>query len=169
MDSESRVGKFFYFFPRLAAVAVFFCFVALTALSNFDIIEPYLYPLHLVQGKIRDLAPDIVIGHYPHRNEVRALKKRGVVMDISLLNLSLPQELVLHEQLKRNAAKEGIEVYSFPLGYLNLDGKESRETVSQVVSFIRQNKGKKMYIHCYLGRHRVKVVEDELRRQGLIP
>jgi hypothetical protein len=122
-----------------------------------------------MQGKIRDVSPDIVIGHYPHGEEIRDLKKRGIDLDISLLNLSLPQELVLHEQLKRNAAKVGIAVYSFPLSYLNPDSVENRETVLRIASFIRQNKGKKMYIHCYLGRHRVKVVEYELRRQGVIP
>lgn len=168
MNNENRVGKFLYFFPRLAAVAIFFCFVAITVLSNFDIVEPYLYPLHMAQGKIRNVAPGIIFGHYPHRDDVRALKRRGVALDVSLLNLSLPQELVLHEQLKRNAAKEGIEVYSFPLSYLNLDSPENRDTVSRVVAFIRQNKGKTIYIHCYLGRHRVKVVEDELRSQGVI-
>jgi hypothetical protein len=169
MNNKSRLDNFLYFFPRLAAVSIFFCFVAITALSNFDIVEPYLYPLHLMQGNIRAVTPDIVFGHYPHGGEIRDLKKRGIAVDISLLNLSLPQELVLQEQLKRNAEKEGIEVFSFPLSYLNLDSTGNRETVSRVVSFIRQNRGKKMYIHCYLGRHRVKVVEDELRRQGVIP
>ena len=169
MNNKSRVENFLYFLPRLAAVAVFLSFVAVTVLSNFDIIEPYLYPMHLVKGKIRVVTPEIIFGHYPHRDEIRDIKKRGVTMDISLLNLSLPQELVLHEQLKRNAAKEGIEVYNFPLGYLNLDSQENRKTVLKAVAFVRQNKGRKMYIHCYLGRHRVKAVEDELRRQGVTP
>lgn len=165
----SRVGSFTYLFPRVAVVAVFMLVMAYAALSNFDIIEPFIFPLHLAQGKVRDVAPDIIIGPYPRGDQVRDLKKRGVAVDISLLNLSLPQEQALQEQLRKYGAREGIEVLNFPLSYLNLESRENREMVARAVSYIRQHRGKKIYIHCYLGRHRVKVVEDELRRQGLIP
>jgi hypothetical protein len=101
--------------------------------------------------------------------QIRVLKRQGTTVDLSLLNLSLPQEVALHEQQKMYGVKEGIEVLSFPLSYLNLESAENKETVSNVASYIRHNSGKKIYIHCYLGRHRVKVVEDELSRQGLIP
>ena len=169
MNSTTRAGRFLYLLPRLAVVAVFMLFVVFTALSNFDIIEPYFYPIHMVQGKVRNIAPDIIMGPYPRGDQIRALKRRGVAVDISLLNLSLPQEQALHEQLKKNGEQEGMAVLNFPLSYLNLESAANKDTVSQVVSYIRQNSGKKIYIHCYLGRHRVKVVEDELRRQGLIP
>ncbi len=169
MKSTTRADRFLYMLPRIVVVAVFMLFVVFTALSNFDIIEPYFYPLHLVQGKVRDVAPTIIMGPYPRGDQIRALKRQGTTVDISLLNLSLPQELALHEQLKKYGAKEGIEVLNFPLSYLNLESAENKEMVSKVVSYIRQSSGKKIYIHCYLGRHRVKVVEDELRRQGLIP
>ncbi|HIJ95308.1 MAG TPA: hypothetical protein HPP94_06160 [Desulfuromonadales bacterium] len=168
MNNKSGLGKFLYFFPRLLLVAIFLGFVALTALSNFDVIEPLLFPLHAAQGKIREVSPTIVIGHYPHGSKVRDLKKQGIVVDICLLNPALPQERALIEQLQRFAAREGIEVKNFPLSYLNLGSAENRKSVAQIVEFIRQNPGKKMYIHCYLGRHRVKVVEDELRRLGVI-
>jgi hypothetical protein len=144
-------------------------FVAFTALSNFDIVEPYIIPLHIVQGKVRDVSPYITVGPYPRGDQIRGLKKRGITVDICLLNLALPQERALYEQLKKYGAKEGIEVISFPLSYLNLESTENKEMVSRVVSYIQQNRGKKIYIHCYLGRHRVKVVEDELRRVGLMP
>ena len=169
MNSTTKAGRFLYLLPRLAVVAVFMLFVVFTALSNFDIIEPYFFPIHMVQGKVRAVTPDIIMGPYPRGDQIKDLKKRGVAVDISLLNLSLPQEQALHEQLKKYGAKEGVDVINFPLSYLNLESKENKDTVSQVVSYIRQNSGKKIYIHCYLGRHRVKVVEDELRRQGLIP
>lgn len=169
MSVKSRCKDLLYFGPRFLLVAFFMLLVGAMVLSNFDLLEPYLVPLHMAQGPITRYGNNITIGHYPHKHELEQLKKeRGIDLDISLLDNGLPQERALNEQLARNADKLGIGFKSMSLNYINLNGDVNKQKLAELVKFIRANGSHKVYIHCYLGRHRVKVVHDELVKQGLI-
>lgn len=169
MSKRHLVEKILYFAPRFVVVALFMILITLTVLGNFDIFEPYLYPLHLAQGKIVPYGGTIAMGHYPHAHELKKLKReRGIEMDISLLNPELPQEKALNAHLEKVARELGIELRCFPLGYLDIDGPRNKKVMAELVAFIKENRSKKVYIHCYLGRHRVSAVRNELIRQGLI-
>ena len=169
MNLKSRFKNLLYFGPRFILVALFMLLVGSMALSNFDVLEPYLLPLHLAQGAIVPYGTNLTLGHYPQMYELERLKKeRGIDLDISLLDDSLPQERVLNEQLARRARDLGIGFKSVPLNYIRLNGEVNKEKLAQLVAFIRANGARKIYIHCYLGRHRVKAVHDELVKQGMI-
>lgn len=169
MSVKSRCRDVAYFGPRFILVGFFMALIVMMVLSNFDILEPYLVPLHMAQGPVTEYGGNITIGHYPQMYELERLKKqRGIDLDISLLDNGLPQERVLNAQLARRAQKLGIGFKSVPLNYIHLNGEVNKEKLGELVAFIRANGSRKVYIHCYLGRHRVKAVHDELLKQGLI-
>lgn len=169
MSAWKRCKDLLYFGPRLFLVGGFMLLLVAMALSNFDVLEPYLFPLHYAQGKVIHYGTNVTIGHYPQGYHLERLqKKHGVDLNISLLDVDLPQEKALNAQVAQAAQKLGIEFKSVPLGYLSLEGAENKRKIADIVALVRANPTRKVYIHCYLGRHRVKAVCNELIRQGLI-
>lgn len=158
-----------YFCPRVFLVGAFMLLILGMALSNFDVLEPYLFPLHLAKGRITHYGTNITIGHYPQRYELEDLKKkRGIDLNVSLLDTTLPQERALNEQVAQAAQKLGVEFKSVPLGYLSLESVENKRKVTELARFIKANSSRKVYIHCYLGRHRVREVCKELAKLHVI-
>jgi len=142
-----------YVTPRLVLVSLFLFAIFVTVASNFDIFEPYLPPVYLSRGKIRPVAPGIIIGPYPHRNEMEELKRKGIVVLVPLLDTSLPPEKALLERERYNAAQLGMEVHSFPFGYLPVNSEKNREMRKRLRTWLAGER-RTVYIHCYLGRHR---------------
>lgn len=168
MTTSRRLKNLIYLLPRVILAAFFMILLFFMLLGNFDVFEPFLYPLHLAKGKIVSYG-NIIVGHYPSVKELKELKrKRGIQVDVSLLDPSLPQEKALDDQLEKRARALGLEYRNFPLGYFDLQSARNRENVAALAAFVTRNRGKKIYIHCYLGRHRVEVARQELIRQGLL-
>lgn len=170
MSVKKRFKDLLYFGPRFLLVSVFMSLIVLMVLGNFDLLEPYLYPLHAVRAPVVQYGSTVTIGHYPHQYELERLKReRGVEIDLSLLDDDLPQEKALNQLLVKRTEELGVGFKNIPLNYFDLHGEENRARLAELVSFLKANRSRKIYIHCYLGRHRVKAVHDELVRQGLIP
>lgn len=165
---KNFIKKFLYFLPRAILVGIFLFALVVTVLSNFDYFEPYLPPVYLARASIRNYNSRIVIGPYPHLDEMMALKRNGVRTIICLLDTSLPQEKALAEREAKNARRLGLEVRFFPLGYIPLDSERNRATRKQIAAFISTNQ-QKLYIHCYLGRHRATYITYGLPGQEHSP
>lgn len=147
--------------PRAILVGIFLFTLLVTVLSNFDYFEPYIPPVYLARASIRNYNDRILVGPYPHLDEMKALKRNGVQTLISLLDTSLPQEKALADREAINASRLGIEVKFFPLGYLPVDSEQNRKTREQIMAMVAGDR-KKLYIHCYLGRHRANFIADGL-------
>lgn len=142
-------------------VLVGYGFVLLS--SYFSYIEPYLFPLRMIQGKARPLTENIIIGPYPHREDLEKLKKvSGVKVVISLLDPSMPFEESLIEKERRIAEDLSLNFYNVPINYLNLNSPENNRNVLRIKEILKKHIGEKVYIHCYLGRHRVDFVGRRL-------
>ena len=137
-------------------------------LSNFDAFEPYLFPLHFLQGNIRSVSSNVILGHYPDFGLLSELDHRGVKIVISLLN----DKLVYEEPLiQRELA------YSKQLGMTDLNFKmDSNQpsnsplnsaAIENIKKVIAANPRSKIYIHCYFGTHRTGYVEQQLRGAGV--
>jgi|GEM_PF-1202187 hypothetical protein len=159
-----------YFLPRFLLFSVFIIYLIFAFLVYFDYFEQYLYPLHLIQGEVEVLSDNILIGPYPHVDELRRLKKtQGITDVISLLNTSLPQEKALYNREERVARIVGVRLYSYPMSYFSLNSEYNRQVMDRIVEFIRRMKAqRKVYIHCYLGRHRTKALKKRLIEEGLV-
>lgn len=169
MSVWKRCKNLFYFGPRLIIVGLFMLLVLAMALSNFDVLEPFLFPLHLAKAPIVAYGSNVTAGHFPQRYELEKLKKnRGVDLDVSLLDTTLPQEKALNDQVAGAARKLGIEFKSVPLGYMSLDSAENKRKIADLAAYLKANASRKVYIHCYLGRHRVMEVHDALAKNGVI-
>ena len=169
MSTRKRCRNVLYFAPRLLLASVFMVVIGAIALSNFDTLEPYLAPLHLAQKPATCYGSSITMGPFPELADlVRLKKERGIDLDISLLDDDLPQEKALDGKLAREDRGLDIEYMNVPLNYLRLNGAVSKKRIADLAAFLKAHPKRKVYIHCYLGRHRVGAVREELMRQGVI-
>lgn len=159
---KERFKKFIFLLPRVIMVLVLLASTGIVILGSFDMYEPYFRPLHATRMKKRTILPLLTIGPYPHEDELRQLKKDGYTGLISLLDTRLPQERALLRLEQRMARSLGMELASFPLGYLPVESAANRETAERVRTYIQDRPGAKLYMHCYLGRHRVEYVRKSL-------
>lgn len=135
-------------------------------LTFFDFFEPYLYPLHLMQGKARAISKSVIIGPYPREAELARLKYRlGVTSVIILLDPSLLQEKALIAREKIPCEKFKLNCINFPLSSNALNDQKSQKTLHSILEYIKEHPKEKFYIHCYLGIHRVGKVEEMLLRR----
>ncbi|TWJ32974.1 hypothetical protein [Geobacter argillaceus] len=157
-----------YFLPRLLMVGVFFVVLVLTLLGNFDALEPYLFPLRAAQGTETRLSERLAIGPYPQRADLLRLKRQGYGTVIVLLDDRLPQERALKLREEERAREISLNISPFPLGYLPVNSAANRAMAARLANFVAAHPKEKIYIHCYLGRHRVGFVRDTLIRRGLL-
>ncbi|MBI5345030.1 MAG: hypothetical protein HZB83_06815 [Deltaproteobacteria bacterium] len=134
-------------------------FMALFAYGVYNIFAPDKFPMSLIRGQAREIAPGIIIGPYPTRDELVRLKKGGVKKVVSLLNESILIERRIIEEDRKMAGELGLEYVNVPLVYLDIESPENMRLVNRLVADTIADKGKKIYVHCYLGRHRVRVFE----------
>lgn len=157
-----------FFLPRILLFGVFIVYVIFAFLTYFDYFEPYIYPLKLIRGKATQISKNIIVGPYPNFEEMKRLKdKYNIQTIISLLNLNLPQERALWEREKRYAEMLGIKVYNFSMRYLPVNSESNINEVRKLIKFVESNKKESIYIHCYLGRHRISFVIEQLKLNGL--
>lgn len=131
--------------------------------SYFSYIEPYLFPLRLIQGNARLVTENIIIGPYPRdRDFEKLVKVKKVTVFISLLNPSLPFEKDLIRKEREILDSLGVAFYNVPLSFINLESPENYRAITRIREIIQKHKNEKIYIHCYLGRHRVEFVAKNL-------
>lgn len=106
----------------------------------------------------------IITGPYPEEGDFIMLKKNGVTTIVTLLDPDLPYESVLLDREMALAKKYGMEMHNFPMISIfgSKFGANYDQNVAAATDAALQAKGK-VYLHCYLGRHRVKSVESLLR------
>ncbi len=115
------------------------------------------------RGEISDVSADIVIGPYPVARDFEKLKSNGVKTIVSLLDPSIPYESKLIDQETILANNAGMVFLNFPM--ISILGQKMGDHYDQnaaaAAKAIAESKGK-VYVHCYLGIHRVMVVKKIL-------
>ena len=148
-------------FFLLAAVITAPLFVLL---SNFDAFEPYLFPLHYFQQDVRTLSPNILVGHYPDYSLLKELDQHGVKIVISLLNDKLIYEEPLIQQEAGYTKRLGLSSFNFKMDSAQpVTSLTNSVAIEKIKKIIAANPNSKIYIHCYLGKHRTGYVEQQLR------
>ncbi len=84
---------------------------------------------------------------------------------IALLSPKVPFERVLLEQEEDNGKDAGIPVYSRPM----LPWITGNEASLEAIKALAAQEDKQFYIHCYLGKHRVDIVRQELEAEAQDP
>ena len=107
----------------------------------------------------------IVFGPYPDAEKLEELESEGYDGVIALLSPKVPFERVLLRQEEQNGKDVGIRVYSRPMLPWITGNEASLESIKSLAA----RKDKQFYIHCYLGKHRVDIVRQELEAKAPDP
>lgn len=110
----------------------------------------------------------VIVGPYPREADFQLLKRNHVDTVISLLDPRLPYEGVLLKREESLAYQYGMRVLDFPMGSLfdrSLGGDYQTEA-SLAAAAVEHLPGR-VYLHCYLGLHRVGTVEALLAKAGV--
>lgn len=138
--------------------------LVLLAAAAWVVTTPDNFFMRIFRLPITDVDANIITGPYPVEEDFVMLKKNGVTTIVSLLDPDLPYEHVLLERERALCEKHGMEIHNFPMISIfgsKYGGTYDANTVAAADAAM--NAKGKAYLHCYLGRHRVKSVEDLLR------
>ncbi|MCA0983838.1 hypothetical protein LCL89_07170 [Halobacillus yeomjeoni] len=113
----------------------------------------------LSQGEVQEATEQITFGPYPQKDDLLKLKEEGYDGVITLLNPTIVFENQLLKEEKVNGEEVGLSIHSYPMLPWVGDNKES---LDGILNLVKENDGKKYYVHCYLGKHRVDYVKKLL-------
>jgi hypothetical protein len=151
----------------LVAIGAFF----LSLMAFWILLTPDNPLTALFRAEMSDVHQKVITGPYPVKEDLEELSKHGVRYDVSLLDPKIPYERVLLDQERRNAEKYGIRVINFPMAsilgqkmgsYYQKDVLAAANTIDSLRHF------HKVYLHCYLGEHRMVDVKRILQQRGAI-
>lgn len=166
MKEDSIIARILSLLLRLCLLAVIFAAPTYLVLANFATFEPYLFPLHAIQAGERQVTPNVVIGPYPSEARLMALRRSGVRVVISLLDQNLIYEKPLIVRENQLASTLDMEEVNAPM-----DSNEpatsplNAAALTKIHDFIRSHPDTRVYIHCYLGKHRAQTVATLLGLQ----
>lgn len=112
-------------------------------------------PLIFERGEVTKVSDHIYIGPYPTDDEFVVLSKSHVTTVVSLLNPDLnPAEAELVKKERILASRYGIEFLNYPMVPWILGNERALADLEEVI----RDPDRILYIHCYLGLHRVSQV-----------
>ena len=119
------------------------------------------------RGVVRNISANIIIGPYPSAGDLKKLRdEKGISVVVTFLDVRLPQEESLNRREGDAAERLGLQFRNFPLSYFSMGSDENRQQAEALRAFVKENAGKKFYMNCYLGRHRVEYARKALMGQG---
>ncbi|MDA3853185.1 MAG: hypothetical protein PF444_02950, partial [Bacteroidales bacterium] len=106
---------------------------------------------------------EFVFGGYPDEDKLKELKDDGFTAVITLMsNLVIPAEPKLIKEEKKATEEISLALIHIPmLPWVS----ENTESLRQIDSLATKGKGK-YYVHCYLGRDRVNVFKNIVKRSN---
>lgn len=139
----------------------------LAAVGAWVLVSPGNPLTRLFRSKISDTNARIIVGPYPIKDDFPVLQRSGVTTIVSLLDHDLPYERLLLNREKELAEQYKMTFLNFPMGSImgKRFGEHYTENARKAAEAIRSANGK-VYLHCYLGVHRIKSVQEELQALG---
>ena len=156
-----RLGK-----GKLAALALLGA-LALSGGAYEILIHPKNPFSKLFRGAVVDEDGKVVVGPYPEEDDFKFLAEHKIGTIVSLLDPRLPYEGQLLAQERARAEEYGIRLLNFPLGSVlgRHYGADFGGQAQSAAEAIAAAPGR-VYMHCYLGRHRAKAVQEKLAALG---
>lgn len=154
--------------PRVFIPAVLLLLMGCGVVGYVILLSPGGILVHWAQAPMPEQITMISFGHYPEEKEFQQLRKEKVKYIVSLLDPRLPYEKELIDREKPLADKYGMTLKVFPMASI-FDRKifpDYEEQQHKAVEFLKHLDGP-AYTHCYLGKHRVLHVRDELMKAGV--
>ena len=142
-------------------------FILISILGFWVLITPDNPFTRSFQAKISDTDASVIVGPYPGEEDFQILKSHNVTTIVSLLDPRLPHERVLLDRERLLGEKYGISVLNFPM--VSIFGQpfgDDYETIAALAAEAIAREPGKVYLHCYLGVHRIKPVQELLHEMG---
>jgi protein tyrosine phosphatase (PTP) superfamily phosphohydrolase (DUF442 family) len=140
------------------------------ALQHFAVVEPYLYPLHTMQAPAVQSGPNLLFGPYPDHAELARLKAAGYLSVVSLLSPGIVYEGSLVEREQRDARSLGLTFRNLPMNSSEpATSRLNAAALRELQRLLARSPGARVYVHCYLGKHRSRMAAEWLAKQGVVP
>jgi len=154
---------------RGALLMVFLSVPAYLVLLHFAAIEPYLYPLHRLQAGATRVDEGLLVGPYPDYAQLAQLQRSGYRTVVSLLSPGILYERSLIERERGYAQALGLRFFDFPMSSEEPpDSPRNAAALRAIGSLLDASPGGATYIHCYLGKHRSRVVAHWLAQRKAV-
>lgn len=152
---------------RAVLLAVFLSVPVYLVLLHFAAVEPYLYPLHRLQAGATQVREGVLVGPYPDYARLVELQHGGYRTVVSLLSPGILYERSLIQRERGYAQALGLRYHDFPMSSEEPpDSPRNAAALRAIGRLLESSPGDATYIHCYLGKHRSRVVADWLARRG---
>lgn len=151
----------------LAALAAVGVLAGVGVLGYRVLLHPANPLTALFRGKVSETDARVITGPYPTRADLEKLRAAGVETIVSLLDPVIPYEGALLKTERKDAAELGLRFLNFPMGSIlgqRFGGGYDRNAAGAAEA-IKSATGK-VYVHCYLGMHRIKVVRALMEGSG---
>jgi tetratricopeptide (TPR) repeat protein len=154
--------------PRVFVPAILLVLVLSGGIGYWILLSPNSIFIRWAQAALPDHITMISVGPYPEQDEFEHLKKEKVKYIVSLLDPRLPYEKELIEREQAQAPKYGMIIKVFPMAsiFSRQIFPDYQEQQQKAVDFLKNIDGP-AYMHCYLGKHRVMHVRDQLVKAGV--
>lgn len=139
-------------------------FMGLVAYGVWNLFQPDKFPMSFARGEVREAAPGVLVGPYPTLEELKLLKRNGIREVISLMDPESMAESALVRSEKELVSRAGLVFRNYPMDFKDMNGVKSTESLEGALERLSGRAGTKVYVHCYLGRHRVGLVEAALKK-----
>jgi protein tyrosine phosphatase (PTP) superfamily phosphohydrolase (DUF442 family) len=154
---------------RVLLLAMCLSVPAWLALQHFAVVEPYLYPLHRMQAPAVQSGPNLLFGPYPDHAELARLKAAGYSSVVSLLSPGIVYEGSLLEREQRDARSLGLQFRNLPMSSSEpTTSLLNAAALHELRQLLARSPGTRVYVHCYLGKHRSRMAADWLAKQGVV-
>ena len=156
--------NYFFLLIRLMIGGLLACFIAYKILITPD------NPLtQLFRSEISITNANVITGPYPVEKDIAQLSANHVETIVSLLDPAIPYEKHLLEEEKQLAQRYHIQFLNFPMASIlgQKMGDYYDNNAQAAANAIMASRGK-VYLHCYLGIHRLGNVQKLLQHNQKI-
>lgn len=138
------------------------------AIGYWVLITPENPILRIFRGEISDVSANIITGPYPIEKDFKRLSENNIKMIVSLLDPALPYEKQLLDQESELAGRYGMQLLNFPMASIlgQKFGAYYEQNATRAAETIANHAGK-LYLHCYLGVHRIGTVKKLLEAKQI--
>lgn len=138
------------------------------AIAYWFLIVPDNPILRIFRGEISDISANIITGPYPVEKDFKRLAENNIETIVSLLDPALPHEKELLNQETELAQRYGMQLLNFPMTSIlgQRLGAYYDQNANRAAEALGNLKGK-VYLHCYLGVHRIGTIKKLLEAKQI--
>lgn len=148
---------------RLRALAFLGLMALLLYAGGWLLLNPNNLVNRTFRAPITQVDSRVVVGPYPTDSDFAMLRQNGIVTIVSLLDARVPYEDVLLERERKAAVRFGFKFLNFPMtSFFGHQIGDNYDLSAAAAAQAIQGSRDRIYLHCYLGVHRVASVRDRL-------